>query len=76
MLDPVQKRVLTSVSCASDASETVLLRDEAVCTLLGVDELVTLRPEQEAGWSERTPPYTTVPVSYTHLRPPRRDNCC
>ena len=60
VLDPVQKRVLTSVSCASDASETVLLRDEAVCTLLGVDELVTLRPEQEAGWFERTPPYTTV----------------
>ena len=60
VLDPVQKRVLTSVSCASDASETVLLRDEAVCTLLGADELVTLRPEQEAGWFERTPPYTTV----------------
>ena len=60
VLDPVQKRVLTSVGCASDASETVLLRDEAVCTLLGVDELVTLRPEQEAGWFERTPPYTTV----------------
>ena len=60
VLDPVQKRVLTSVSCASDASETVLLRDEAVCTLLGVDELVTLRPDQEAGWFERTPPYTTV----------------
>ena len=49
VLDPVQKRVLTSVGCASDASETVLLRDEAVCTLLGVDELVTLRPEQETG---------------------------
>lgn len=60
VLDPVQKRVLTSVSCASDASETVLLRDEAVCTLLGVDEPITLRPEQEAGWFERTPPYTTV----------------